>query len=1565
MWKWRASCPPLFFGEWLLIFHVRWLLLNKTSRWYIRRHTKLGEISSIQNHLQFFLIAFATLLTLVPNVSSAQVQNLRLENLSVEDGLVQASVNYVYQDSDGFVWISTDSGVQAYDGYNFKTIPGPEEGFSGLSAYKTYESDDGLIWLDIYGKGLYTFEKHTQTYQLILKTDEEKVISHFYHGDNNRVWIATLTSVGYLDKTSNAFIEEVDLQKQLGAKNTIYHIVEKYNVLYIGTKTGIFAYHVAKKQLIKLPTLTTENTLSKNFRAAEAAKVYAVSVIDESLYIGTNDGVFTLNVSNMEPFFDDQQLLPKYELIIPHIAVWQFYLHDNLLLVGANEGLYEYDLENQVSNFLLSFDIFDSSIANNYISTLMVDNNGLYWMGSLSNGLFVWDSASENITNFGYKKGSESSLSNNQVTSVLSHNTQENLLWVATVNGLNLVDLDTQKVKHIIQAADSKTAFNENNIYAIFHGLDGQIWLSTALGMKLYDTRKDEFILLPFDDDVNQLFLADEYGVHVENGYFWFSNEETFFRINLESKQLETFPQITAAIGEETIWNFLGYISSNPDEFWFATSLGLWKFNPADNEFTNVYQHKDIPDSGWSNIDSVHIDEAKGLAWIAFTIQGLIAISLETGEEIHRFEQGNSILDKNVYSVHQDSDGDIWVSTHNGLFVLNTETLHLRRFGVTNGLIGNEFNGNASAKLEDGRLVYGAMNGLSIFSPKQIKSYRQTHQQEMTFTNVSLLSRELPAPFLLENDAKIFLEYDDVGIRVDFTTFDFASTKQAIFEYSLNNQDFTPLNDNYIVFPSFPSGKHKLQIRAQSRLSGGYSDPINLNFEVSYAPWRSPLAYLTYALTVFLLFAIWLGKRAKQRSILLAAHEQVKFRENRLQLALTGSNSEVWDWHSETNSFTAKRFNNLQKDNDNTIDLHFSDLLSKMHHDDRASFDSAWQRFIDKADLTETFTSTYRLKDQYDEWLWYRDFGKIVAVDNYEQPTRVTGAYTNITQAKVDAERAQYYGEAFKQTKDWVIIINQDFTKVTSNAAIREVFGWQQEEFSFHKSILGFDDTKVKFYTNILSNLRVGQHWRGEELITTEEGHDFHVLLNINVGRNNDGKRHYIFVFTDITAQKLAENELRYMANYDHLTGLPNRALLLERIEQAIDRAERKKDNIALFFIDLDGFKKINDTFGHASGDTLLVETAKRLTGVLRQDDCIARQGGDEFVVLLERFSSPEKLSKIGQKIINTAEQELKLNGTKVSIGCSIGIAIYPFDGLNSAELLKNSDIAMYNAKQNGRNNFQFFEPSMNDLAAKRLLQESELKQAVKENKFVNYYQPIVDAHFGKAVGVEMLMRWPTDEGMVPPDQFIPLAEDLHLIITMTEKALQPAFKDLVEWRKCRPDFYVSINISASHFMKGQLAELIDSGLKQYNLPTSAVRVEVTESAFISEPDIAIEQMTKLKQLGIQLSLDDFGTGYSSLSYLKLLPIDVIKIDRSFIISIGVERADEAIIETIIVLAESLGMTCIAEGAETIEQIDFLVSRKCHFIQGYFYSKPLPSADILSLLQENLDDYHTIAQSNL
>jgi diguanylate cyclase (GGDEF)-like protein len=520
---------------------------------------------------------------------------------------------------------------------------------------------------------------------------------------------------------------------------------------------------------------------------------------------------------------------------------------------------------------------------------------------------------------------------------------------------------------------------------------------------------------------------------------------------------------------------------------------------------------------------------------------------------------------------------------------------------------------------------------------------------------------------------------------------------------------------------------------------------------------------------------------------------------------------------------------------------------------------------------------------------------------------------------------------------------------------LREVFAWQDEEFAFDAKLFGLTNDRFEFYKTLFSHLKAGDDWRGEELITTKAGEEFHVILTVSASLNESTNSiYFVCIFTDITAQKHAEKELRYLANYDHLTDLPNRSLLLDRIKHAMDYSARMSQSIALFFIDLDRFKQVNDSLGHDCGDLLLQEVTRRLKAVLRVDDTVARIGGDEFVVLLESFRGHGQLGRVAQKVITAVGEPVLLNGNTVSVGASIGIALFPEDAKDSDELLRHADVAMYHSKQLGRNTFQFYTPRMNVEASERLYAESALKLAFENSEFVNYYQPIVDSYQGKAVGAELLLRWQSGDKLILPDNFIPLSEDLGLIISMTEAAILRGVIDLKKWRAIRPDIYLSINLSVQHFLEDNLIHYLKNILQEHDLPPEALKFEVTESMLISDPDKAIATMTALDKLGVVLALDDFGTGYSSLSYLKKLPLKILKIDRSFISGIGINSADEAIVAATLVLAKNLKMICIAEGVENEIQLKFLGEKHCHLIQGYLYSKPVGAAKIEQFLHDDI-----------
>ncbi|MDH3354782.1 MAG: EAL domain-containing protein, partial [Chromatiales bacterium] len=444
---------------------------------------------------------------------------------------------------------------------------------------------------------------------------------------------------------------------------------------------------------------------------------------------------------------------------------------------------------------------------------------------------------------------------------------------------------------------------------------------------------------------------------------------------------------------------------------------------------------------------------------------------------------------------------------------------------------------------------------------------------------------------------------------------------------------------------------------------------------------------------------------------------------------------------------------------------------------------------------------------------------------------------------------------------------------------------------------------------------------------------------------NNDGEvSHYIGVFSDISNIKETERQLEDLAYTDTLTGLPNRQLFHDRLDHELLRAHRQESRVALFFIDLDQFKRVNDTLGHHIGDELLKEVAERLKGCVRENDTVARLGGDEFTVILSDIISSRVVADIAQKIIDLLSNPFKLGENEIFIGASIGISLYPDDGLDEELLTRNADAAMYHAKDMGRGNFQFFSEEINQRNQKRLILENNLRRAIKNREFELYYQPQIDIFTKEIIGSEALIRWnDPQKGQISPLDFIPIAEETGMILEIGEWVFREACKQLRQnIDKGRTLASVAINISAVQFKDEGLVNMISSCIKEEGIPTKYIELEITESAIMNNADEAVIILEKLSALGIRISIDDFGTGYSSLAYLKKFPVDKLKIDREFIRDLPHNPDDVILTTTMIRLANSLGIDVLAEGVESAEQIEFLRTQKCQYVQGYFYSKPLP-----------------------
>lgn len=449
----------------------------------------------------------------------------------------------------------------------------------------------------------------------------------------------------------------------------------------------------------------------------------------------------------------------------------------------------------------------------------------------------------------------------------------------------------------------------------------------------------------------------------------------------------------------------------------------------------------------------------------------------------------------------------------------------------------------------------------------------------------------------------------------------------------------------------------------------------------------------------------------------------------------------------------------------------------------------------------------------------------------------------------------------------------------------------------------------------------------------------------------------------EIEEVKQARQSLDYMAHFDHLTGLPNRTLLKDRVDQAIYHAHRNQCMIGVLFLDLDNFKVVNDTIGHTCGDALLKSVSQRISDCLREGDTAVRLGGDEFIVLLPDLSDTQDAAKVADKILELLKSPFMIERHEVYASASIGISIYPHNAKNMEGLLSTADGAMYYAKKLGKNNYQFFTPEMNSSAQKYLKLEKHLRRALEQDEFVLHYQPQVDVKTGMIIGMEALIRWMSPElGMVSPADFIPLAEDTGLIVPIGAWVLKMACLQARFWQQNGFPVRVAVNLSSRQFHQVQnqqqsqhpLLDAVLTALDEADLPPELLELEITEGILMQQLDATMDILNTLKNIGVRLSIDDFGTGYSSLSYLKRFPIDILKIDKSFVNDITTDPSDKAIVAAITAMAQQLKLEVVAEGVETLAQLEFLRELQCNFVQGYYFSKPVSSDKVMSVHQQGI-----------
>jgi diguanylate cyclase (GGDEF)-like protein/PAS domain S-box-containing protein len=564
----------------------------------------------------------------------------------------------------------------------------------------------------------------------------------------------------------------------------------------------------------------------------------------------------------------------------------------------------------------------------------------------------------------------------------------------------------------------------------------------------------------------------------------------------------------------------------------------------------------------------------------------------------------------------------------------------------------------------------------------------------------------------------------------------------------------------------------------------------------------------------------------------------------------------------------------------------------------------------------------------------------------------------DISESKHQEEQLRLWKRIFAQTTEGIILTDTQEQILLVNEAFTATTGYSEDELKgLRPNLLASGRHNHAFYQQMHHSLRSQDFWEGEIWNRRKNGEIYPEWLIINAIKNDEGQTtHYVGLLRDISLQKANEEQILRLANYDTLTQLPNRNLLRERASQALIQAQRHGHTLALMFLDLDHFKNINDTLGHSVGDELLIHIAQHLKHSLREEDTIARQGGDEFVLLLPDVDESGAIT-VAEKLLENITRPIQIAQHRLVVTPSIGIAIYPRDGQDFGTLSSHADAAMYKAKSEGRHCFRCYTPAMHSFTERRLKLEAALRTALARNELQLVFQPQIQLSDGRPCGAEALLRWHSGEfGVISPDEFIPLAEDSGLIIEIGAWVVEQAARQLKYWQQQGiPSLVMAVNVSALQFRQEQLAQQIEHCLSDIGIDPRHFELELTESVTMDDPSSMIAQMHQFHQLGIKLAIDDFGTGYSSLSYLKSLPIDKLKIDRSFVRDLLTDSDDAAIIQTIISMAKALNYHTIAEGVETQAQREALQALGCAQIQGYLIGKPMDGELFLAWYWHYLD----------
>ena len=1472
--------------------------------------------------------------------------------------LAQHTVNAIFQDHAGYMWIATEGGVNAYDGYRYRLYEHhPDDPTSLPDDFVTAIAEDRQqrIWLGSNNGSIAALDPESgkaTTYTLPADAPDRarrRSVGALAFDRQSTLWLGTAGGIERIDTLTGRRSVAFEFPVEAEDPHVSDLIVTSDGTVWAASSAGVLRIAAAGGRALPVA--------AGSISAAAALAIGKGGV----LYAGTPGGLFRIDpAGNGERVWPPGPAEAAATRAVRHIAQDD---QGRLWLAAEPAGLVVFDPATAQSELLEHDHDMPGSLPENSVTTLFADRSGLLWVGGATRGFSTVDTRG---ARFGYiaELDDESVVnSGNDVRAIFED--RQGFLWLGSKStGLKRYDRERRKFESfdaLLAHASTPPAPGPLSVLDLRGAGDDTLWVATDRGVFALDAARRSAAPVLVDPAGAQGLPAAAVNVLLpaRDGSIWFgtataglahwwpnSSRWEFFRRDT--------PRGNIGLAHDDV---LALLEDRDDRIWIGTRGGLSVYDPRQQNIRSFHPLGTDPRSLSDDTVLALHQHSDGSLWIG-TRSGLNRLDVDAAMEgrFTRYAARNGAAGNAIFGILEDRKGVLWLSTNRGISSFDHAAELFHNFSLKDGLQGLEFNAGAASALADGRLAFGGGDGVNVFDPADIRFSR--YPAAVVVTGLQVDGKATPLPPV---SGDLHLAPAERVVRFEFAALDYAAPDRNEFSYRLHGFDDAWIkagNRHEATYANLPAGEYCLEVRGANHDGTWNEKTATVGLVVDPPWWGTRLMYALYGATTLLILErlryLYTHRRRKE----LAHTRDLAERESRLRLALWGSGDEFWDWDLRRNEITMTGASDLiagVPDQPQPADAWFNEHV---HDDDRAV---VAERLSDHLHgLRRQFESEHRFRRLDGQWSWVFVRGKIVDRDEQGKPVRVSGTIRDVTVSRAAERERRIAAEVIDSMTEAVCVTDLDFRFVSANRAFTRMTGYDQVAIIGESAtLLNCSKHPPEHYRAMREAFMREGHWRGELWQRRKDGEEFLCWLEISAVLDAVGERtHYVGVMSDITDRKRAEQELRYLANYDTMTGLPNRALLSERLGQAILRARHSNRNVALLFLDLDRFKHVNDSMGHAAGDRMLRAAGARLRACIAPTDTVARLGGDEFTVVLENIGGARQAEDVARRLLEAFVVPLHLDsGEDVVISPSIGISLFPEHGNDPGELLKSADTAMYQAKERGRNTYMFYTNEMDAHARSRATLIAALRRGLERNEFSVVYQPKLSLVENRVTGVEALLRWNTEEfGSVPPATFIPLAEDTGLIVPIGEFVLDAACAQLRRWHdQGFPGLKVAVNLSMLQLLRAELPVRLRQILETHGLQPDRLELELTETMVMANAEQSVRTLSELKTIGVSLAIDDFGTGYSSLSYLKRLPIDTLKIDQAFVGDMTTDPEDAAITTTIITLAHSLGLDVVAEGVETAEQLQYLRNQGCDEIQGHWFARPLEADACFAFLRSYED----------